>query len=218
MTIDLDEGDARDDLAHPHLLTPTKRLHTIAEILANGIRRQREDARRMGESGDISAQSEREADVLEPSEPVRLDGPPPPQGWFTPCEPESPHARCPQRDDPGPRPIDRARAEALNAPSCGERSTLMSSTLSSTQNTTRAALATPMAFAQSSMCGKSFGGRSVEAAQRMQGPSLKTLRKASMSVGSNTLPSLLKSMSSQPLSPWNSKAPISMGLRALALV
>lgn len=58
MTIDLDEGAERDDLAHPHLLTPTKRLHAIAQILARGIRRQREDARRMGESGDISPPSE----------------------------------------------------------------------------------------------------------------------------------------------------------------
>jgi len=39
MTIDLDEGAERDDLALPHLLTPTKRLHIIAEILAVGIRR-----------------------------------------------------------------------------------------------------------------------------------------------------------------------------------
>lgn len=75
MTIDLDQGAERDDLAHPHLLTPTKRLHTIAEILANGIRRQREDARRMGESGNISAPSEREEDGLEPLGPVRLDRP-----------------------------------------------------------------------------------------------------------------------------------------------
>jgi hypothetical protein len=75
MTIDLDEGAERDDLAHPHWLTPTKRLHTIAQILADGIRRQREDARRMGESGDISAPSEREEDGLELSGPVRLDRP-----------------------------------------------------------------------------------------------------------------------------------------------
>jgi len=75
MTIDLDVGAERDDLAHPHPLTPTKRLHTIAEILANGIRRQREDARRMGESGDISAPSEREQDGLEPLGQVRLDRP-----------------------------------------------------------------------------------------------------------------------------------------------
>lgn len=74
MTIDLHESAERDDLA---LLTPTKRLHTIAQILANGIRRQREDARRMDESGDISAPSEREEDGLEPSGQVRLDRPPP---------------------------------------------------------------------------------------------------------------------------------------------
>jgi hypothetical protein len=75
MTIDLDERAERDELAHPHLLTPTKRLHAIAEILANGIHRQREDARRMGESGHISAPSEREEDGLEPSGPARLDRP-----------------------------------------------------------------------------------------------------------------------------------------------
>lgn len=62
MTIDLDVGADRDDLA---LMTPTKRMHTIAEILANGIRRRREDARRMGESGDISAPSDREEVGLE---------------------------------------------------------------------------------------------------------------------------------------------------------
>lgn len=72
MTIDLHESAERDDLA---LLTPTKRLHTIAQILADGIRRRREDARRMGESGDISAPAEREEDGLEPLGPVRLDRP-----------------------------------------------------------------------------------------------------------------------------------------------
>jgi len=75
MTIDLDEGAERDDLAHAHLLTPTKRLQIIAQIMASGIRRQREDARRMSVSGDISAPSEREEDGLEPSGPVRLDRP-----------------------------------------------------------------------------------------------------------------------------------------------
>ncbi|MDX2146533.1 MAG: hypothetical protein SFZ23_03335 [Planctomycetota bacterium] len=34
MTIDLDQGAERDDLAHSHRLTPTKRLHTLAELLA----------------------------------------------------------------------------------------------------------------------------------------------------------------------------------------
>lgn len=64
MTIDLDEGAERDDLTHPHLLTPTKRLHAIAQILAKGIQRQREDARRMGETGNISArQKERKMDL-----------------------------------------------------------------------------------------------------------------------------------------------------------
>lgn len=72
MTIDLDERAEHDDLTHPHLLTPTKGLHTIAQILANGIHRRREDDRRMGESVDISAPSERERDGLEPSGSARL--------------------------------------------------------------------------------------------------------------------------------------------------
>lgn len=75
MMIDPVEGAERDDLAHPHLLTPTKRLHAIAQILAKGIQRRRDDARGMSESGDISAPSEREGDGLEPSGPVRLDRP-----------------------------------------------------------------------------------------------------------------------------------------------
>jgi len=75
MTIDLDAGAERDDFAPPHLLTPTNRLHAVAQILAEGVRRQREDARRMGESGDISAPSERAESGLELSEPVRLDRP-----------------------------------------------------------------------------------------------------------------------------------------------
>ena len=72
MTIDLDEGAERDDLAP---LTPTKRLHIIAEILAVGIRRQRVDARRMGPIGDISQHPGREDSVLEPFGPARLDRP-----------------------------------------------------------------------------------------------------------------------------------------------
>lgn len=75
MTIDLDEGAERDDLAPHHPLTPARRLRNIAEILAEGVRRRREDARRTGESGDILAPSEREEDGLELSEPVRLDRP-----------------------------------------------------------------------------------------------------------------------------------------------
>lgn len=75
MTIDLDEGAERDDLADPQLLSPTKRLHSIAQILAAGIHCQREDDRRMGESGNISAPSERDEDGLEPLGPVRLDRP-----------------------------------------------------------------------------------------------------------------------------------------------
>ncbi|MBX3384561.1 MAG: hypothetical protein KF864_13745 [Phycisphaeraceae bacterium] len=69
MTIDHDEQVERDDLV------PAKRLHIIAEILAEGLRRRREDARRMGDPGDILAPSEREEDGLEPSGPVRLDRP-----------------------------------------------------------------------------------------------------------------------------------------------
>ena len=68
MTTDPDEAVERDDLA------PTKRLHIIAELLAEGVRRQRDDLRRMGEIGQ---HPEREADGLEPFEPVRLDRPPP---------------------------------------------------------------------------------------------------------------------------------------------
>jgi hypothetical protein len=70
MTIDLDERAERDDLA------PTRRLHIIAEILAEGVRRRREDARRMGTVGDTSQHQEREESGLEPSGPVRLDRPP----------------------------------------------------------------------------------------------------------------------------------------------
>jgi hypothetical protein len=72
MTIDLDEGAERDDLA---LLTPTKRLHAIAQILAEGVRRQREDARRTGTAADIPQHQEREDSGLEPFGPVRLDRP-----------------------------------------------------------------------------------------------------------------------------------------------
>lgn len=71
MTIDPDEVDERDDLA------PTERLHIIAELFAEGIRRQRKDASRMGES---LPHPEREADGLEPSHSVRLDRPNPHRG------------------------------------------------------------------------------------------------------------------------------------------
>ncbi|MBX3360380.1 MAG: hypothetical protein KF705_02915 [Phycisphaeraceae bacterium] len=71
MTIDPDEVVERDDLA------PTERLHIIAELLAEGIRRQRVDACRMG---DDPPHSERESDGLEPSRPVRLDRPTPHRG------------------------------------------------------------------------------------------------------------------------------------------
>lgn len=66
MTIDPDEAVERVDLA------PTKRLHIIAELLAEGVRRKRYDACRMGENPQ---HQEREADGLEPFEPVRLDRP-----------------------------------------------------------------------------------------------------------------------------------------------
>ncbi|MBX3363945.1 MAG: hypothetical protein KF866_04195 [Phycisphaeraceae bacterium] len=69
MTIDHDEQVERDDLA------PARRLHIIAEILAEGVRRRREDARRRGDPSDILAPPEREEDGLEPSGPVRLDRP-----------------------------------------------------------------------------------------------------------------------------------------------
>lgn len=66
MTTDPNEVVERDDLA------PTKRLHIIAELMAEGIRRQRADARRMGENPQ---HQEREAYGLESFEPVRLDRP-----------------------------------------------------------------------------------------------------------------------------------------------
>ncbi len=71
MTIDHHDMVERDDLA------PAERLHIIAGILAQGIRRQRDEARRMGE---LSAPAEREGDGLELSEPVRLDRPTPTGG------------------------------------------------------------------------------------------------------------------------------------------
>lgn len=66
MTIGPTEVVERDDLA------PTKRLHIIADLLAEGVRRQRADARRMGENPQ---HQEREATRLESFEPVRLDRP-----------------------------------------------------------------------------------------------------------------------------------------------
>ena len=45
ITIDPDEAFERDELA------AAKRLLTIAEVLAEGVRRQRKDLRRMGEFG-----------------------------------------------------------------------------------------------------------------------------------------------------------------------
>lgn len=66
MTIDHDEQVERDDLA------PTQRLRIIAEILAKGVHRRRDDNRRMGE---IGPHQEREESGLEPFGPVRLDRP-----------------------------------------------------------------------------------------------------------------------------------------------
>ena len=66
MTNGPDEAVERDDLA------PIKRLHMLAELLAEGIRRQRTDACRMGENPQ---HPERENDALESFEPVRLDRP-----------------------------------------------------------------------------------------------------------------------------------------------
>lgn len=76
MTIDHAEAVERDDLAPHHLLTPARRLRIIAEILAEGVRRRRQDARRMGDLGDIAPPPEREESGLELSGPVRLDRPP----------------------------------------------------------------------------------------------------------------------------------------------
>ncbi|MCL4222472.1 MAG: hypothetical protein KJZ65_14010 [Phycisphaerales bacterium] len=75
MTIDHAEAVERDDLAPHHPLTPARRLRIIAEILAEGVRRRREDARRMGDSGDISLPPEREESGLELLGPARLDRP-----------------------------------------------------------------------------------------------------------------------------------------------
>lgn len=69
MTIDHDEQVERDDIAPAH---PAQRLHIIAAILAEGVRRQRDDARRMGE---IGPHQEREDSGLEPFGPARLDRP-----------------------------------------------------------------------------------------------------------------------------------------------
>ena len=66
MMIDPDEQVERDDLA------PAQRLHIIAALLAEGVRRKRADASRMGENPQ---HQEREADGLESFEPVRLDRP-----------------------------------------------------------------------------------------------------------------------------------------------
>lgn len=56
----------RDDLA------PAQRLHIIAALLAEGMRRKRADTCRMGENPQ---HQEREADGLESFESVRLDRP-----------------------------------------------------------------------------------------------------------------------------------------------
>lgn len=69
MINDLDDTVGRDVLAPPH---PAQRLATIASILANGIRRQRDDARRRGDMLEVP---ERAGDGLELSEPARPDRP-----------------------------------------------------------------------------------------------------------------------------------------------
>ena len=66
MTTDPEYKVERDDIA------PLERLHTIAEILAEGVRRKQADARRMG---GITPHQEREREGLELSEPVRPDRP-----------------------------------------------------------------------------------------------------------------------------------------------
>ena len=71
MRIDLDEKVEREDLA---LLQSAQRLAIIAEILAAGLRRRRQDSRRMGEYAPFR---EREAAELESSGQARLDRPAP---------------------------------------------------------------------------------------------------------------------------------------------
>lgn len=65
MTIDPDNLVERDDLA------PIERLHGIAAILADGVRRRRADAWRIG---DGPRHQEREAASLALLEPVRPCG------------------------------------------------------------------------------------------------------------------------------------------------
>ena len=57
-----------DDVAVRDDLSPAERLRTIADILADGVHRWRDDRRRLGE---VSESSE---DGLELSEPDRPDG------------------------------------------------------------------------------------------------------------------------------------------------
>lgn len=66
MTSELDDTVGRDVLA------PVQRLSTIASILAEGVRRQRQEARRRG---DMPQAPERAGDGLELSEPARPDRP-----------------------------------------------------------------------------------------------------------------------------------------------
>ena len=66
MTIEPDEAVERDDLS------PAQRLHIIAALLAEGVRRRRADACRMGANPQ---HQDREADGLETFEPVPLDRP-----------------------------------------------------------------------------------------------------------------------------------------------
>jgi len=69
MINDLDDTVGRDGLAPT---PPAQRLATVASILAEGIQRQRDDARRRG---DIAQPQERAGDGLELSEPARPDRP-----------------------------------------------------------------------------------------------------------------------------------------------
>lgn len=66
MTIEPSDVVERDDLA------PAQRLHIIAALLAEGMRRKRADACRMGENPQ---HQEREGDALESFVPVCLDRP-----------------------------------------------------------------------------------------------------------------------------------------------
>jgi len=66
MLIDPSTGGERDDLA------PPERLHVIADILAKGVQRVRDNARRLGlKEGESSQHQEKETTSLALLEPVR---------------------------------------------------------------------------------------------------------------------------------------------------